>query len=326
MNLKGPQLKKPNLKLSELKAPPFLGDVFFDLRERRLLPLVALVVVAIAAVPFLLGSDAEEPVPPVDPATLAEEEATGGSSLHVVEAQPGLRDYRKRLRGKPTDPFKQRYTSLPPGAQLTTTDATSGGGGGELSVSEDTVVTVDEPVGSPGPTGPRGTSGGSGGGSGRSGKTANPDGLKPGRLYGHRPNVRFGQAGSGNLNLYKELPLGSFLPKNNPVVLFVGVTQNGKRALFSVTPEVSLVRGNGDCVGGVRNCQILSMRPGRAVTLLTGAPNRSFRLHVVEINLVEVGIPKKQPEKADGSSSDKGQQAEWAQGLSVVGQFERRRR
>lgn len=313
MNLKGPDLKMPNLKLSELKAPPFLADVFFDLRERRLLPLVALVVVAIAAVPFLLGGDAEEPLPPVDPATLAEE-ATQGSSLNVVEAKPGLRDYRKRLQGKPTDPFVQRYTSLPEGARLKVTEVTSGDGG-EPGAGADTVVTVDEPAPSPGTTGPRGSPGGSDPGEG-SGETALPDGLKPGRLYGHRPDVRFGQAGSGELNLYRELPLGSFLPRNNPVVLFVGVTQNGKRALFSVTPEVSLVRGNGDCVGGVRNCRILSMRPGRAVTLLTGAPNRAFRLNVVEINLVEVGIPKKQPESAEGSRANKGQRAAWAHGLS----------
>ena len=35
--------------------PPFLVDLYYDLRDRRLLPLLALVLVAIVAVPFLLG-------------------------------------------------------------------------------------------------------------------------------------------------------------------------------------------------------------------------------------------------------------------------------
>ena len=46
--------------MPELKVPPFLIDLYYDLRDRRLLPLVALVVVAIVAVPFLLGGGSEE--------------------------------------------------------------------------------------------------------------------------------------------------------------------------------------------------------------------------------------------------------------------------
>ena len=49
--------------MPELKVPDFLRDLYYDLRDRRLLPLVALVIVAIVAVPFLLGGGSkEEPV------------------------------------------------------------------------------------------------------------------------------------------------------------------------------------------------------------------------------------------------------------------------
>jgi len=34
----------PELKMPELKMPPFLVDLYLDLRDRRLLPLVAFVV------------------------------------------------------------------------------------------------------------------------------------------------------------------------------------------------------------------------------------------------------------------------------------------
>ena len=47
-----------------MKLPPVLVDLYWDLWDRRLLPLIALVVVAIVAVPFLLSGGSEEPSGP----------------------------------------------------------------------------------------------------------------------------------------------------------------------------------------------------------------------------------------------------------------------
>jgi hypothetical protein len=295
------RLKGPELKMPDVKVPPFLVDVYYDLRERRLLPLVALVVVAIAAVPFLLGSS-EEPLPPdtaaKGAAEAAEAEIADGSTLTVVEAHPGLRDYRKRLRGRtPTDPFVQRYTGVPREVQLRSSEASSEGvaaspTGGSVTEVDESVTEVDEPESSPGSSPPGGTPTGSG-------RRNEPDGLEGRRLFGFRPDVRFGVAGSGELSLHTELPLGSLLPKQKAVVLFVGVAQNGERALFSVAPEV-MVRGEGGCVGGVENCRFLSMRAGQAVDLLTGSTGRSFRLKVESIEFVELALPPKS-KRASGS-------------------------
>ena len=41
--------KGPELKLSKLKVPDFVADLYYDLHDRRLLPLVALLVVGIIA-------------------------------------------------------------------------------------------------------------------------------------------------------------------------------------------------------------------------------------------------------------------------------------
>ena len=94
------RLKGPELKMPELKMPPFLTDLYWDLRDRRLLPLVGLVIVAIVAVPFLLGGGSEESPPPASPpvAAISGTADADTSRLTVVEAKPGLRDYRKRLR------------------------------------------------------------------------------------------------------------------------------------------------------------------------------------------------------------------------------------
>ncbi|HET9592633.1 MAG TPA: hypothetical protein VFP17_06940, partial [Solirubrobacterales bacterium] len=100
------KLKGPDLKMPELKVPPFAKDLFEDLRDRRLLPLVALVLVAIVAVPFLLSDGAEPKPVTVKPAP--KPAGASASALTVVRSTPGLRDYRKRLRGRtPTDPFKK---------------------------------------------------------------------------------------------------------------------------------------------------------------------------------------------------------------------------
>ena len=95
------------MKMPELKVPDFLLDLYYDLRERHLLPLVAILLVAIVALPIALsgGSSGSES---------AESEAAAAtpgaplpsSKLIVAKAAPGLRDYRGRLAGAPKDPFE----------------------------------------------------------------------------------------------------------------------------------------------------------------------------------------------------------------------------
>lgn len=116
--------------------PTVLSDLYWDLRDRRLLPLVGLLLVAIVAAPILLNDEgSSEPVrvPPVGSG------AQQSASLAVLPAEPGLREPSKRLAGHPSkDPFRQHYTAplLKPGAKpvsgskfatTTTTTTTTGG-------------------------------------------------------------------------------------------------------------------------------------------------------------------------------------------------------
>lgn len=293
----------PDLKMPDLKVPQFAADVYYDLRDRRLLPLVALVIVAILAVPFLLGGDAEEEPSATDSVPGQSSIATTGARLTVVEDNPALRDYHRRLSGRTrTDPFKQRYTGLPEEAQLKSVDVTPEAGSSSVESVTDTGGGNTGTGGSGSP--PSSSSGGNGSGD---------NGLKGGRLYGFRPDLRFGVAGSDQLKLYRELPLGTLLPREKPVLLFVGVTQNGKRALFSVVSDVTQVSGNGDCVGGDRDCSLLSMQAGQAVTLATEQPGRSFRLKLERIEFVEIPMPREAAETS-GTSSKRPAEG-WANGL-----------
>ncbi len=58
LDLKLPSLggKRPSVPKTSIKPPKFVADLYADLRDRRLLPLVALLLVAIVAAPFLLSA------------------------------------------------------------------------------------------------------------------------------------------------------------------------------------------------------------------------------------------------------------------------------
>jgi hypothetical protein len=334
----GPEIKLPKLRgrkpkaskpgaSSQLKAPQFAQDVYYDLRDRRLLPLVALVIVAIAAVPFLLG-DSEEAVPPPTSATTetTELEVNGKPTLTVVQAKPGLRDYRKRLRGRTAnDPFKQKYTGLPGSAELQSTVETTptGSGGDDTDVSvtdegDSVTVEVDEDGSSPGSAPPSGSTPPGGGPPSRGGSAESGDGDDL-RFFAYRPDVRFGVAGGeGELKLYRELPIASLLPKANPVVMFLGITEDGKRAVFDVSQEVIMVRGGGKCIGGDQSCGLLFMRVGEAATLLTMTTGRTFRLALDAIEFV----PVDRPPPARSSSTRDEQQIPRFSGYAAVGQFQ----
>jgi hypothetical protein len=123
-----PKLRKPSLpsgpKLSrksdgekagrrslggpELHAPKLLTDLYADLRDRRLLPLVVLLIAAMIAAPILLpnGGDHEEAAASL-PVTGGEGE-TKDATLTVVPAETGLHDYKKRLGHRaPLNPFRR---------------------------------------------------------------------------------------------------------------------------------------------------------------------------------------------------------------------------
>ncbi|HEX6603183.1 MAG TPA: hypothetical protein VF030_11130, partial [Solirubrobacterales bacterium] len=152
----GPELKKP-----DLKVPGVLRDLYNDLRDRRLLPLVALVLVAIVAVPFLLSESPEEEPAAVPPLGITPGEAEQASELTVVPATPGLRDYRRRLRARSaTNPFKQRYTEpVLKGAKLQSESETSGGEKSSKSKTDTSSsggIVVDETTGGDQGNGDRG--------------------------------------------------------------------------------------------------------------------------------------------------------------------------
>jgi hypothetical protein len=289
----GPELKMPKLKGSEIKVPPFLSDLYHDLRDRRLLPLVVLILVGIVAAPFLLGgSEESEPATPIGPVGGSGSPKLG-TSLTVVQAQPGLRNYRKRLaRRKPTNPFKQRFTGpVLKGAQLnpqisptTSTSTTT-----ETSTSSETVVT-------PPPSSPP-EEGGSGGGN--RGGGLNPGSGNPNlRIYTWTIKVQIsrtetapdGTVKMGEPELRENVKALTPLPgEKTPVVTFMGVNPTTGKVLLMVSREVTATFGDAKCVTGTTSCELLEVEKGFPETFEYGPNHVRYKFKLIKIDLVQVG-------------------------------------
>jgi hypothetical protein len=302
------KLKGPELKMPELKLPVFLADLYYDLRDRRLLPLLALVVVAIAAVPFLLGGDTEEPfVAPAGPgAEAALESGATASSLTVVEATPGLRDYRKRLRGRvATDPFKQRFTQ-PAGDSASSSSADGSASSAPSSSSSSTFSEGSATSESPTTTvevesgGGSSNGGGSSDGSDGAGAGAGSGGTQGPRLIEFVVDVQISRSETtadggqemGEPEVRHQVRSLTQLPgKKTPVVTTMGVNLHSGRVVLLVSDDVSSLKGEFKCAARTPTgtCELLEIEPGFPVELVYG-PNRAlYRIKVTKIDAIWAG-------------------------------------
>lgn len=290
------RLKGPELKLSELKVPQVLQDLYWDLRDRRLLPLIALVIVAIAAVPFLLGESAK-PVEPVAPSPGASGSSAREASLTVLPAEPGLREPSKRLAHRaPKNPFRQHYTapvfnegsapieeSSGGGASVTGT----GGGSGETGGGSSSPESLPVPVPS-----------GSGGGSGS---------LQPGevQLYSFAIDIRVAhtevtESGAKKMGAWEtreKVERGTPLPgKKAPVLTFLGVDTGLKNALMLVSTEATSLYGDNECAAGTATCQLLTLEPKTPEIVEFGEDGARYKFELLKVEPVK-GPKLKEPLK-----------------------------
>jgi hypothetical protein len=265
--------KGPDLKLSEIKVPGFLKDVYHDLKDRHLLPVAAVLLVAIFAVPIAIsgGSSAEEAAPGAVGAGASQSSITATSGELVAEAAPGLRDYRRRLdHQKATDPFKAKPTS-----SEQTTGAAGGeaepksGSSGSSSVSEAPESTTTFPMPEP---------------SGESTTTHSTL-----TYYSYAIDVRISGGAEGSKpRVRRNLPELTMLPsRETPAIVYMGSTRDGKKAVMTVSSDVQAIFGDAKCVLGSETCQLLAMDPGLPETFVYGGAGKTYKIELLKIHLVE---------------------------------------
>ena len=297
--LKLPKLKKPSLKRGgggeggskgpSIKPPAFLADLYYDMRDRRLLPLVALVLVAIVAVPFLMGSD-PEPLPPVSAGASPEAATANVSKLTVVEATPGLRDYRKRLKGRSaTDPFEQQYTESTGGGGSEGGSGSTGESSSGSSSAGDTSLETGGGSSDGGETSPGAATGGNGTGGGTPDtgglrlieyrytiQVSHTEGTPDGGLKMSEPQVRQGVR-----------PLAQLPGEKLPLITVAGVNLENGRVYFLVSRDVTSLEGDFVCKARTPDgvCELLEVEAGFPFETIYGDGER-YRFKVTDIDAI----------------------------------------
>ncbi|HET7443977.1 MAG TPA: hypothetical protein VFJ57_04895 [Solirubrobacterales bacterium] len=279
---KGPELKLSALK--DIKVPGFIQDVYYDLKDRHLLPIAVILLVALFAVPIALSqssSETEETAATEAGASASAAGAETRSGELVAKAAPGLRDYRRRLNHlRAKDPFVQQYTGSGEGSGTVESSSESAASGG---TEESTSTESFSPESSYTPT--ESSSGGEGG-------EPNQSGL---RYYSYAIDVKVSAGGSEEAKgkddepaVRRNLPELTMLPsRETPALVYMGSTKDGKKALFVVSSDVDSVFGDAKCVLGSTSCQMIAMETGLPETLVYGGTNKTYKIELLKIHLVE---------------------------------------
>lgn len=286
--------KGPELKLPDLKVPDFLLDIYYDLKERHLLPLVAILLVALVALPIVLSKSSSPEAEEAGAAIATPSTVAPTSSLVVAKAAPGLREYRHRLDRTAKNPFKQPDT----------------GGTGEGSAEGPTSI-EEVTIGSPEETS---TGGGEGG---QPGPSPEGNGGPPSeghlKYYSWTIDVRVTPVPSGKkkseASVRHNLPEMTMLPSRSvPALTFVGITKDEKNAVMLVSDKVTGLFGDATCTVGSETCQLIVLQPEIPETVVYGADGRTYRIELLKVDLTEtdklntapLGKPKKGKGKEQG--------------------------
>jgi hypothetical protein len=254
----------------ELHVPDFAKDLYADLRDRRLLPLVVVLVVAIVAAPILLQNKSSDSPPP---SPIATQPAVDAASFTVVPATNGIKSYKKRLKHRrsvnPFNPFSAIGRRTPDreeldgaaaavenGGNRTTSEPTSGAvepptSGGEPSAAQTTTVITKQP------------------------KVVKAT-LKA--QVGVAAVIKAGFNGSELKPL--EIEDQARLPQNKPAIIYNG-TSKKEGALFLMTSQVSEFKGEGHCVVGGSLCQVVELKPEQSETFTIGYGESRYTIHLL---------------------------------------------
>ncbi len=263
-----------NLDLDLSAVSRFFRGILTELRQKRLWPVVALLLAAVVAVPFLLSkSTSPAPLPQAQVPTPTPTPAAG-SAIPTLNVQTTAT--RSHLTGPAHNPFATvaststvSHGSTP--TVVSTATSTAGTGGASSS-------TATGAGGSSTATSKGSSSGSSPGTLGTTPSsnppsvTANPkpkaapSGLKPTQAYDVALAIT---TAMGGVNTTDPLERLSVIPSDrHPMLVELGVAQDSHRVLFAVQPG-TIVSGPGACTPGPIDCEILSLAANQTEKLST---------------------------------------------------------
>lgn len=199
----------------------FARNIIRDLVEKRLWPVALLMVIAAVAIPVLGGGLASSKSTS-DEALPAAPDATSASTAVELLGPPSVH----KRPGKLVDPFRRAHKKQVETTTTTPAAATSAPTGGTTA---------------PGTT------------------TTKPAAPKP-SLAAYRTTVRWtssGESTSEARTIKRLTPFGDDVL--DPAVMYLGVSQDGKRAIFLLGPNA---KSQGDAGCREASCRVISLYPG----------------------------------------------------------------
>jgi hypothetical protein len=264
----------------------FLNSVKADLLDRRLLPIVALVFVGLAAaIAYVVigggSTSGSTPAPSAAvvapaPAGLATSQSSSTTSQAVAETTNGTA--ANQHKGNARNPF----TALP-GVKAASTTSASTTSASATPSSSSTAASKPSSASST-PSTPKAPS--------------TPS--KPKHHAVYDVSVLFGllppgtTAATVQLFPYTDLKLQAPLPEKPVLLIYRGVPAGGKSATFTVYGEV-ILHGAATCLPSASQCQAIDLKPGQSEQIeslsATGEP-QTYELRVVSITPASASTAK----------------------------------
>jgi hypothetical protein len=269
----------------------FVLDLWHDLKQKRLWPVAVAMLAAIAVVPVMLSKPVADPGEPA-PAPAADTGQAAQIPLVDLESVPASSSLETFSAQNPFIPDKDKpqpdagSSASSGGGSTGGSTASAGGGSGD--------------AGSAGSTG--GSSGDTGSGSG-SGSGSTTGGGK--EFFTFEVDLKFGPAGEEKKR--KSVKALDVLPdEENPVLVFMGVKDDGKTALFMVLDPGLQASGEGNCEPSKDDCSFfeLSTKDSKDEMLLDSSRGQDYGIQLTRVTRVEIDEPAAEP-KAEGARSSR---------------------
>ena len=258
------------------KLQKFFEDVVYDLRNKGLLPVVILLIVALAAVPILLsrGGSSNSSASPAEPIAATDQASPQTEQAVVAYAPAGIRKYQDRLQGQAKDPFRPQASPAAAAAAA------------QASALQSTVTVPTSSGASSSSLTPSTPSTGGSGGSGSSGGST-----RTLYLYRSVADLSVGDA-SQPLQRHKHIEAFTPLPSQvAPVMIYLGSSLSGKHAYFSISKSIDPISGDGTCAPSPTDCTLLALGVGQAEDLTYTPDGHTYRVKINKINLVRKRAP-----------------------------------
>jgi hypothetical protein len=218
----------------------FLLDLWHDLREKRLWPIAALLLVATAAVPVVLVKKGEPVATPPPSATRAQTAADKLPTVTLDDVGNKVPSDLVAFKASQRNPFRP-LKDLPKKAdENVTADRGSASSSGSGSGSS---------------SGSGSTSGGSSGSGGGTGGSVGPKTT----YFTYRADVRFGKPDHEKTT--KQLETFSLLgDEKEPAAMFMGVSDDHKYAVFTVDTARYETNGEHECKPSEERCELIYLK------------------------------------------------------------------